>query len=275
MSWRARNQHLSNKSENWGTGTVTRVVRLLQCLAEADDLSLTELSHRLGLPASTVHRLLQLLAQHDLVERAPNSQHYRSGVEFFRLASLVVSKTDLVDIAEPILKSVVEACNEVCFLVRYLPAAKRIMFVRAVNSTHPLRYNIPLFEPSTMLWGATGRSVLAFLPSAERDAVLADAHVSPVTGRRLPPRKDFLRELQHIREAGYVCTRGQKMPGATGIGAPVFGGDGHVIGSICITVPQARFDPESEPVLANLVINAAARLSTALGFRDSAGARRA
>jgi DNA-binding IclR family transcriptional regulator len=218
---------------------------------------------------------LQLLAQHDLVERASNGQHYRSGVEFFRLASLVMGKTDLIDIAAPILKSVVDACNEVCFLVNYVPAAKQVMVVRKEDSTHPLRYNIPLFQPDTMLWGATGRSVLAFLPPEERDAVLAEAHVSPVTGQRLPPRKQFLQELERVREAGYVCTSGQKLPGAVGIGAPVFSGNGHVIGSICITVPQARFDRKSEPMLAKLAINAAARLSTALGFRPSERARRA
>lgn len=249
------------------------MVRLLQCLAEADDLPLKELSQRLSLPPSTVHRLLQLLAQHDLVERAPKGHHYRSGVEFFRLASLVLGKTDLGDVAEPILRSVVKACNELCFLIQYLPAVKRVAVARKVDATHPLRYDIPLFEPSTMLWGATGRSVLAFLPSDERDEVLREAHVSPVTGQRLPPRKEFLRELDRIRKAGYVCTRGQKMPGAVGIGAPVFGGSGRVVGSICITVPQARFDPKSERRLAGLAVKAAARLSAALGFRQPAGDR--
>lgn len=261
---------MGDTGESWGT--VTRVVRLLQCLAEADDLSLKELSQRLGLPASSVHRLLQLLAQHDLVERASNGQHYRSGTEFFRLASLVLGKTDLVDIAGPILKSVVDACNEVCFLIKYLPAAKQVMVVRKEDSSHPLRYNIPLFQPDTMLWGATGRSVLAFLPPDERDAVLAASHVSPVTGQRLPARKQFLQELERIQEAGYVCTSGQKMPGAVGIGAPVFSGNGHVTGSICITLPQARFDRKNEPMLAALAINAAARLSTALGSRSGARA---
>lgn len=270
---RQRSAQLSDKGENWGT--VTRVVRLLQCLAEADDLSLKELSQRLGLPPSTVHRLLQLLAQHDLVARAPNGQHYRSGVEFFRLASLVLGKSDLGEVAEPLLKSIVKACNELCFLIRYLPAVKRVAVARKVDATHPLRYDIPLFEPSTLLWGATGRSVLAFLPPEERDEVLRESSVSPVTGQRLPPRKAFLRELDRIREAGYVCTRGQKMPGAVGIGAPVFSGNGHVIGSICITVPQTRFDPKSERRLAGLTVNAAARLSAALGFRQSTGNRTA
>lgn len=264
---------MSNKAESWGT--VTRVVHLLQCLAEADDLSLTELSQRLGLPPSTIHRLLQLLAQHDLVERAPNGQRYRSGVEFFRLASLIQEKTDILSIAEPILRSVVDACDEVTVLIRYLPATKRVMAVKLANCTHPLRYNIPLFEPSTMLWGATGRSVLAFLRPEEIDFALAEAHVSPVTAQRLPSREEFMRELKRIRNAGYVCTHGQKMPGATGLGAPIFGGNGHVIGSVCITVPQARFDRKSEPKLAKLAMNAAARLSKALGFRGDQLPRRA
>ena len=124
------------------------------------------------------------------------------------------------------------------------------MIVRSVNSTHPLRYDIAMFQPDTMLWGATGRSVLAFLPPAELEAVLQQPEKSPVTGQDLPLLDEFMRQLAAIREAGYVCTRGQKMPGAVGIGAPVFDSSGHVIGSMCITVPQARFEPDNEAKLA-------------------------
>ena len=252
------------------SGTVTRVVRLLQSLAETGDMSLKDLAADVELPPSTVHRLLQLLVQHDMVEQDTEARRYRPGLEFLRIGSLVASKSDIADLAEPLLRSIVETCNEVAFLVRYLPASHKVMIVRSVNSTHPLRYNIGLFEPDTMLWGATGRSVLAFLPDAEVQQALADAAVSPVTGEKLPARTKFLAELALIREAGYVCTRGQKMPGAVGIGAPVFGGDGHVLGSICITVPQSRFDPRQEGRYANLVKTHAARLSASLGHRAKA-----
>ena len=49
-------------AEMAGAGTVTRVMKLLACLAEADgEVSIKWLCQSLNLPASTVHRLLTLL----------------------------------------------------------------------------------------------------------------------------------------------------------------------------------------------------------------------
>jgi DNA-binding IclR family transcriptional regulator len=103
------------------SGTVSRVVRLLQCLAPLKDVTPKDLSKQLELAPSTLHRLLNLLMQHDLVQRTPNGRGYQSGPELFRLASVVLSKTDIADIAEPFLRSVVDACNKACNLIIYQP----------------------------------------------------------------------------------------------------------------------------------------------------------
>lgn len=260
-----------SKKVSEASGTVTRVVRLLQCLAEVEDTSIKQLSDRLGLPASTVHRLLQLLMEHDLVERSPGGVGYRSGIEFFRMASLVAKKTTIADFAEPFLQAVVTMCNEACFFNLYQPSTRRVMIVRAVNSIHPLRYEMTLFKPDTLLWGASGRSVLAFLPQDVIDAALDEKTVSPATGKALPGRGRMAAELKQIREQGYACTRSQKVVGAVGIAAPVFGLQDAALGSLCVTVPEQRFDAAKESSLAKLVVKQAQQLSTAIrGDRSQA-----
>ena len=52
-------------------GAGARVVRLLQCVAEAgDEFTVTSLAKRLSLAPSTVHRLLQSLVSTEMIERA-------------------------------------------------------------------------------------------------------------------------------------------------------------------------------------------------------------
>jgi DNA-binding IclR family transcriptional regulator len=249
-----------------GIGTVARVVRLLQCLADVeDDVSIKELAARLNLPPSTVHRLLNLLANDGIVERSAARHVYRPGLELIRIASLIASKTRITDLALPVMRAVVEACNEVCMLVLYLPAVRRVMVASSVDSSNPLRYQVERFVPHSLLWGATGRSTLAFLEPGVIDEVIAENDPSPASGARLPPRDVFLAELAAIRARGYVLTQGQKIGGAVGIGAPIFNADGSVLGGLCITLPQVRFKPSSEQALAALLLKHVATLNTTLG----------
>lgn len=55
--------------------------------------------------------------------------------------------------------------------------------------------------------------------------------------------------------------------GAIGIGSPIYKMDNSVIGSICITVPQVRFDAGKEEQLSALVRKQAELLSRALGYQ--------
>jgi DNA-binding IclR family transcriptional regulator len=206
-----------------------------------------------------------------IVERSASRHVYRPGLELIRIASLIASKTRIADIALPVMRAVVEACDEVCMLVLYLPAARRVMVASSVDSSNPLRYQVERFVPHSLLWGATGRSTLAFLPPEIIDRAIEENEPAPGSGERLPPRKKFLAELAAIREQGYAISQGQKIEGAVGIGAPIFNAEGNVLGSLCITIPKVRFKPSSEGVLAALLLKQVATLSAALGHASALG----
>jgi DNA-binding IclR family transcriptional regulator len=254
-----------------GAGTVTRIVKLLACIAEADgEISIKSLCQSLNLPASTVHRLLSLLTKEGMIERAPSRALYGPGLEFLRIGSLVAAKIRIVDLARPILRALVEECDETCVLLRYIPASRKVMAMHAEYSSHPLRYQIEMFQPHSLLWGATGRSVLAFLPEREIDAAIRDNDRSPASGESLPPRSSLLKDLREIRTRGYAITHGQKIAGAVGLAAPLFNSERRVIGSLSITVPKTRYSQKGSAKLSALLLASAASLNRSLGFQGSA-----
>ena len=230
-------------------------------------MSIKELSGKLDLPASTVHRLLQLLAVEGIVEKGPATHGYQAGAELIRLSSFIVANRSLNDIARPFMEAVVKGCNEACLLVVYLPATLQVSVLAAINSSHPLRYDMLLYNAHTILWGATGRSVLAFLSEEEQAAAYKSGAPAPGSGRRLPSFRKLRLELQRFRERGYASSNGDKIIGAVGIGSPIYKMDKSVVGSLCITVPQVRFDPAAEERLAALVRGQAEKLSRALAYQ--------
>jgi DNA-binding IclR family transcriptional regulator len=265
----------TSASEMSGAGTVTRVVKLLACLAEAEgDVSIKWLCQSLNLPASTVHRLLSLLTKEGVVERAPSRAMYGPGPEFMRIGSLVAAKVRIADLARPIMRALVEESDETCVLLRYIPASRKVMAVHAEYSSHPLRYQIDMYQPHSLLWGATGRAVLAFLTEPEIEAALKDNDRSPASGDKLPPKAIFMKELLDIRDRGYALTQGQKIEGAVGLAAPLFNSERRAIGCLSITVPKARFSQKAHAKLAGLLLASAAKLNRGLGYSGPAASER-
>ena len=253
-------------------GTVARAAVILRSLAEADeDVSIKALSDQLQLAPSTIHRLLHLLMEQGLVERGENGHRYHAGTEFFRLGALVVNKTRIPKLALPYMRAVVDKCDEFCLLNLYLPAERKTMIAQTVSSSHPLTYTHEKFKPSAVTWGARSRAILAHLPEDEVRSIYESADVSPANGGALPPLDEFLAILADIRRNGFVYSRSQKLQGAVGIAAPLFGAQGSVFGSMSVTVPEFRWDEKRLPEISGIVIEQARRLSSALGCRSANG----
>lgn len=252
------------KTEN-SLGTVARVIALLRILAERSNrVTLSDLATELSLAPSTIHRLLAMLKSEGLVDRDPVSKMYYCDAEFVRIASLVLNSSQIKDLAMPSLRALIEEFNETTLLCLYLPQQRRYTIVSALHGTELLRYDVQENTPLQMAWGATARSILAFLPEEDIDAILKDATPS-ATGADVVD-DTTRKELATIRKRGFALTKGQRIAGSIGIGAPVYGIGGKVLGSLCLTIPKGRFDPKREATYAEALIKHAAQLSHSLGY---------
>lgn len=248
-------------------GPIVRCVKLIRLLSEVStDISIKDAAKHLDLPASTTHRLLRVLMQEGLVAKNPSTLRYRAGLDLERIGGLLAFRKGYRDLVMPFLQRVVEQCGEACMFVGYLPTTYQVSLLAAINSRNPLRYEMELYVPHSVAWGATGRSVFAFLPEEEQRLIADSASPSPVTGQTLPPWDQLKPELDAIKARGYALTHGQKLKGAVGIGAPVHNAAGKVIGSLCVTVPEIRFDPATETSIAQLLLAQAQEFDASVGL---------
>jgi len=246
-------------------GTVARVIALLRTLAENNhNLTLSDIAAKLGLAPSTTHRLVALLASEGLIARNPATKTYYCAAEFVRIASLVKHTSSITDLAQPLLDHLVGRFNETTLLCLYLEKQRRYTIVSVLHGTELLRYDVKENIPLEMAWGATARSILAYLPPPDVDAILSGASAA-ATGERADP-ETIKAELAAIRRRGYAITFGQRVPGSIGIGAPVFEATGNVVGSLCLTIPRERFSSERESEYGKALVEQAAKLSESLGY---------
>lgn len=247
-------------------GTVERTVTIMRAIACTDgEASLKAIADSVGLPRSTVHRLLGLLSDVGVVEQNLHTNGYKAGPELYRIAARVVSNYSVQDIAEPFLKRLVERVGETCLLLRYIRSSNEVLLEHYADGPSQLRYFFRFSQPLSLVWGAPGRSILAHLPGPEIDQVLSCAHPKSLSDEPLPSHEQMRNLLNEIKEAGYARSSGHQVDGAVGFAAPVFMNGKSVFGSICVTIPQHRFTADMEPKITASLREEAAALSAALG----------
>ncbi|WP_374527104.1 IclR family transcriptional regulator [Novosphingobium sp.] len=241
-------------------GAARRLAFLFKLVGDGPSrFSLGDLAARADLPQSTVHRNLQALIEFGLVERSGN-QSYRIGREFYRIASNLLQRFDLVRSAQPLLAELVADWHETAVLCSYSPIDRRVVIAASVCTPHPLRFAIENGMEIGLVWGSLGRAVLAFLSPNEIEVILRDPAVGPLTGRRRMPREAMMEELETIRQRGFSRYYDPRMEIA-GIAAPVFGSEDEVLGCVGVTMPSSRYRDHLEDDLAEAVCAAAKHLT--------------
>lgn len=229
---------------------------------------MSELAGTLRLAPSTVHRLLGIFRSLGFAEVDPKTRRYRPGAELYRIAAILAVNMPIRKLAQPLLEEIVATCSEMALLGIYNPERLTMSFAAKVESPSPMRYAIALNEPHALLWGSTGRVLLAYLDTATRAQIIARNEASPLNGRTI----DVLaleRELLVIRAQGYALSRGQRTASAIGIAVPFFAAGDAVAGTLSVTVPDYRFVPERVADYVTLLQPAADRISAALGSARS------
>lgn len=252
-------------------GTVDRIVRLITYLASRDgDVGVKEVADELRLPSSTAHRLLQQMVSLELMQREHGTRRYAFGHEMYRLGAMITNKVNLVQLANASLHRVVAFTGESCALAIYRDSDATLAFAKQIESPNQLRYQLDLYRPVSVVWGASGRSVLAHLPAERVKALLKKETISP-TGQPVPTWRELNSALTKIRQQGYSCsTRGDKIEGAAGISAAIMGTGGSVTGCLSLFIPRIRYPAEREVQMAQLLVKEARTLSDVLAGRRAA-----
>jgi DNA-binding IclR family transcriptional regulator len=242
-------------------------LKLLRWLMQEqlDDFGVREVAQALSLAPSSSHRLLAALVAEGFVQKNPATGRYRLGMDVYRLAHNVIERIPLRRLALPYMRRLVEACGEAAYLGVYSRDRQEMITVASVESTHPLRYVVELYKWKPVYVGASGLGIMSFLPISERQAIIARTRLDPVTDRSITEPYRLEHEMALIRERGYACTHGQRIRGAVGVAAPVFGPGGEVIGDVCLSMPEQRYEAANEAPLAQLLMQCARDVMAEMG----------
>lgn len=247
-----------------------RWLEVLEAFGDQDEWGVRDLAAHTRMPRSAVHRIVSGMARLGMLAPAPTPGRYRVGPMLARLAVLLAERLDVRTVARPVMEVAARELDETLVLTLHAPERGRFWAVDAVESSHLIRYIWgPLRQWSDLHTGASGKGILAFLPPDEREAILG-ALPDPVPGPRPTSIAELRAELAAARDQGFVISHGERFPGAVGVSAPIRDATGRVIGDLVFGWPDNRTSSDKERRAARIVMDAAAQVSAALGYRAAA-----
>jgi IclR family transcriptional regulator, KDG regulon repressor len=246
--------------------TVVKGLKMLEALASAEGpCALSDVARLCGVTKSNAHRLLKTLEECRYVRQDPKTRTYEPTLRLWELGTRIFNRLDLRVVAHAHLQSLAKATRESVHLSVFDHG--EVIYVDKVDSVHAVRAYIGIGDRAPAYCTATGKAMLAFLPSEIVDRV--SQNLRPYTPNTMTDPRKLKLELARIRERGYAVTRGEWRPGVLGIAASVKSPSGAVIAGVGIAGPEERMRRSEITEQAAIVLATAARISGELGFADS------
>ncbi len=233
---------------------------ILDLLADQGDLGLSEIARQLNQPKGTVHRFLVSLLNYGYVRQAEHTRRYALGYRFVAMANSLISRMEIVKLAEPYLVRLLTLVGETvnlavldgleCLYLRTLEAPQSIRMVAQSGSRDPLHCT------------ALGKAILAYMPERFVQQVIAVQGLRRRTPGTLVTPEALRQDLERTRERGYAVDDVENEENVRCIGAPILGHADQVLGAISVSGPAFRLTPARDAEIGPMVRDIARELSS-------------
>ena len=227
----------------------------------------TAIADRVGLPKSTVARLLATLEDVRAVERFDGAR-WRIGPGVTALSAAASPERSLVAIARPFLAGLVAELGEDAGLG--LPDGNEILYVDQVESDNPVQVRDWTGTRAPMHAVPSGLVLLAEWPEDALAAYLA-GDLAALTRNTLTDPERLRERLAEVSVRGYAWGLEEFAEGIDSVAAPVRDARGKAIAAIHVHGPAYRFPPPGhEAMVAEAVVDAARAIGGLLARDESA-----
>lgn len=227
----------------------------------------SEIARQLKMNRSRVFRILKTLEKRGYVEFDPQTQGYCLGLKFLTIGENVRERLDLRREAQDVLLELARHTGDVAHLLVLF--GQSAVCIDRYQGENMLQVAAPIGVPLPLYIGASPKILLAHLPLEERERIIEELDLRPFTPYTITDKEKLRRCLEQIRNQGYAVDEQDYEIGVYAIGAPVRDHTARVVAGITVTVPEVRYDESRKEKLIQMVVEAAKKVSSRLGYIEN------
>ena len=254
-------------------GVLTKVLSIFDLLDRSPGgLQLRSIAEQTGLNKSTAYRFLAHLERAGYLVRDLTGA-YLIGPRLVHLGANSTYQATICKLSRPAMESLWRETGETVNLGA-LDGAE-VLYLDVLESPHHFRLSSQTGMRRAINCTALGKAILAWLPPATRDELLAHMRFEKRTPHSITQPAELLTELGRIQRRGYALDNEEVETGACCVAAPIFDSSGLITASISVAGPITRMGHNRIPAISSAVTKAAADISRLLGYKEATGRARA
>lgn len=250
------------------SSTLDRAVQLLDCFTiEEPYLGVREAARMVGISSSAAGRLMVSLKDLGLLRQDPETRKYTLAGKVLAWAEVSGATLDIRVLAQPFIQDLQRITGETISL--YVLEGTHRVCVARLESDQNVRVvarvgrNIPIYA------GSAGKLFLAYLDDREREEVLKQANLEPITPYTITDIEELRHQATMIKQQGYAVSHREWTVDASGVAAPIFNQRGQMVAALTVSGPTQRFDSANLEKIKKACIRAALHISRLLGYSEN------
>jgi IclR family transcriptional regulator, acetate operon repressor len=220
--------HTAMQRRSTAINVVSKATQVLKaCQLLGDHLSLGDIARHVGLPRSTVQRIVSTLVREGFLATDGSAKSIRLGPEILAMVEKV----------QPILKKISAETGETVDLARF--NRDHMVFVNQIPGSHRLRAVSAVGDIFPLHCTANGKAVLAQLPHDEVRLFIRQQH-RKYTPNTITTARELARAISETRQRGIAFDMEEHTLGICAVGAAVRDKADQFY-AVSIPVPSVRF----------------------------------
>lgn len=247
-----------------GVQVIERALSIIELLAhEKEGLGITEISNKLKLNKSTVHRIAATLTKHGYLQKTPLSS-YKIGMRFIQISSGYLSNLELTTEAKPFLT---ELAHKVRLPVHLgILDSLEIIYIDKVDVINSIRLYSQIGRRTSIHSSSLGKIILSELSDAELKNLLSNYEFKASTENTITDIDKFIEEIKNARKKGYAIDNCENDENIRCIAAPVYDYRKKIIAALSITGSTEALPKENDDIISSLAVETAYKISKKLGY---------
>jgi len=240
---------------------ISKAFMILDSMAgNRDHNTIVALSQRTGIPKSTVHRILVILAEEGIVTTWP-SRGYVLTPKLLSIGLKGLGQKDLLDVAIPFMRKVSEKTKETVS-VNMVSGIERICVYR-IEGEYSIIQNIKIGDRGPLLKGAVGKVLAARLSRPELMSMIEKyISVGELTGEQVP---EILTEIEQVSKQGFAVSIAERVPGGASVAVPILDISGRALAALSISSMAERLSPETKDAYTQILLSTAKQITFEMG----------
>ena len=227
--------------------------------------SLAKICREIGINKSRIMRLCGTMEHMGYLIHLREEGVYSLGPRLLSLGKSFERCNSLIRTVRPVLEEMVAELEEtVSFQV--IMDDRRVC-ISAVESPHPVRYNMIEGSEGEFPYGASSKVLLAWGPTELRAKVFSRAPYTRYTPNTITTEAELHTSIEKTRSQGYILSFEDRSLGSAALAVPVFGDGGVLAGAICVSAVLSRMSEAFIEKAIPYATRKASELSQTLGNR--------